>query len=754
MKRTVTSVVLSLALALLLLPVTQALAQIEVGNFTIGGEAEVGGLPRHRNGDRGKFEEYRDIPESVVVPHIELFIDTKKQDSYLHFEATNVGRNNQNYQMRFGRYGLLDVEFEWDQIPHLFNVDNARTPYVMRGGNFTLSSKPASTAVDTTAPAGECANTGFCPWVSANATPVDLKLYNGIGKFKIRYTPTPGWTLTGGYWSNNNVGKRAFGSLFGPSPGNYNITELAEPISYNTHNIELGGEYAGNGWSLGLKYNASLFHNNNSTLTWDNPLNRSGVGSGCTDSARYSSPLTTGTDGNRGPCRGRLDLYPSNQAHTFTLAGSASLPLKTQFLGTVSYGWRLQNDSFLPMTSNSCFGTGPVPATCGNAALTPLPSVSRRSLDGDVRPLMINATLVNRAVDRLTLKAHYRFYDLNNQSRKISFPQGIVINDQAGTVAAPTCNPLCPDAGHVSTPYQYSKHNTGWEAGYDFTRWLAGKFAYVYERTHRSGLDVNNSNEHTIGPTFDIKPSSWLLIRANYKHSWRDAPGYNLADKRFFEAARVRDRVSLFSEITPWEKLSFHAGFEYTGESYPDTTNGTQNDVNYSPSIGFIYAPAEWLKFFADYNFDRFDWRLDARSASTWYSRGRDQINTFSLGSDIDVIPNLLGIRLQYGFSDALSKVHASGNAGVNAATNYPSIINRWHEFLARLEYKFHKNFALNLGYYYNGYKSKDYGVDIMKVWMGDVDTGANVQRSIFLGDQLKGSYMAHVGFVGLKFKF
>ena len=73
---------------------------------------------------------------------------------------------------------------------------------------------------------------------------------------------------------------------------------------------------------------------------------------------------------------------------------------------------------------------------------------------------------------------------------------------------------------------------------------------------------------------------------------------------------------------------------------------------------------------------------------------------------------------------------------------------------MARLEYKFHKNIGLNLGYYYNGYKSKDYGVDIMKVWMGDVYTGANVQRSIFLGDQLKGSYMAHVGFIGLKIKF
>ena len=734
---------LSLALPVLLFLATNALAQVDLGGSTLSGEAEFGGMVRHRNGDRAKFEEYRDLPETLVVPHLELFIDSKKNDFYLEFDAGKVGRNDQSYLMRFGRYGLVDVEFQWDQIPHLFNVDTARTPYVMRGGTYTLNSKPSSTAVDTVAPAGECANTGMCPWINGAATPVDLKLYNGISRFKVRYTPTAGWTFTGGYWSNNNTGRRAFGTLFGPSPGNYNITELAEPIDYQTHNIELGGEYAGNGWSVGLKYNGSLFHNNNSTLIWDNPLNLSnsvgGVVSGpCSDSARYSS-ATTGVDGNRGPCRGQLDLYPSNQAHNFTLSGAASLPFKTQFLGTVSYGWRLQDDSFLPFTINSQITQ---------------PSLPRSSLDGDVRPLMINATLVNRSIERLNLKAYYRLYDLDNRTKSAFFPQGIVINDQAGTLAAPTCNPICPDANHRTIPYQYSKNSAGLEAGYDITRWLAAKLAYSYERMHRSGLDVRNSNEHTVGPTIDIKPSPWMLFRGSYKHSWRDAPGYNLADQRFFEAKRDRDRVSLFSEITPWETLSFHGGFEFTREAFPETTYGTQNDFNYSPSVGLIYAPADWIKFFADYNFDRFDWRLDARSTTDWSSRGREKINTFTLGTDIELIRNLLGMRLQYGFSDAISKVFASGNAGPNAATNYPSIINRWHEVLARLEYQVHRNIAVNLGYYYNGYKSKDYGVDIMRVWMGDVDTGANVQRSFFLGDQLKGSYVAHVGFLGLKVKF
>ncbi len=136
------------------------------------------------------------------------------------------------------------------------------------------------------------------------------------------------------------------------------------------------------------------------------------------------------------------------------------------------------------------------------------------------------------------------------------------------------------------------------------------------------------------------------------------------------------------------------------------------------------------------------------------------------------MIKNLLNFRIQYGFSAGSSALHASGNdatsgdSGVTPATNYPTIRNQWHELLARLEYVLHKNAALRLGYYFNGYASRDRGVDIMKLWMGDVENGStpgasgppnfnsSIGRSIFLGDTGKGSYTAHIGFVGIKLKF
>jgi MtrB/PioB family decaheme-associated outer membrane protein len=768
-------------------------AQIDLGNFTIRGSGDVGGMPRHRSGGETKLEEYRDLPETLVVPQLELFIDSKKKDFYLEFGSLKTGLNDQSFSLRAGRYGLLDLEFVWDQIPHLFNVDNARTPYNTNSGNYTLSSKPQVT--------GAAGSTGaqVRNWVNAAAEPVDLKLYNGLARFNLRYTPTPGWTFTGGYGSQNTAGKRAFGTYFGPSPGSYNITELAEPIDYQTHNIELGGEYAGNGWALGLKYNASLFHNNTSTLGWDNPINRSNVGTGgvltgpCRDSATYDQ--NTG----RGPCRGTLDLYPSNQAHTFTVNGTAALPFKTNFMGSFSYGWRLQDDSFLPFTKNSCYGSGAVPASCLDGALTAMPNISHGSLNGDVRPTMINATVVNNFVRDLDLKGFYRYYDFDNRSRRVFLPNGIIVNDQ-GTASGDEL---------LSFPYAYAKQNTGFDASYKLFRWLTAKMGYVWERMHREyARELLNSNEHIFGPTFDIRPTMSTLFRLSYKRSIRDAHDYDTGRnaaveigetpedirlnrleelRKFDEAARDRDKFSFFTQVSPLENLTLHGGFDFTNDRFPRSVIGVQEDVDYAPSVGFVYAPLDWLSFFGDYNWERFDWKmqsiarntgpggcpdLEARTAencpaATWRSRGNDEIHSVKIGSDMQVIKNLLNLRFQYGFSVGSSAVSSSGNTaasgdtGLVPATDYPTIVNRWHEFLARAEYFLFKNVSLKLGYYFNSYSSKDTGVDIMKLWMGDVETptagpnfNSSIGRSIFLGDKGKGSYQAHIGFLGIGFKF
>jgi MtrB/PioB family decaheme-associated outer membrane protein len=765
MERTRICFISALILALLFFTSSIARAQIDIGNFSVTGSAEIGGLPRHKTGNEAKFEEYRDLPETVIVPELELKIDSKKNDYYLEYDSTKVGRDDQNFSLRFGRHGLWDVEFEWDQIPHFFNGDTSATPFKARDGTFTLSSKP--TTLGAPVPVNCTTPGAVCEWVNSDSHRINLNLLHGFARLKLRYTPTPGWTFNARYSSQNVNGDRAFDTI---TNGFTNNVELAEPIDYQIHNIELGGEYAAKWWSLGLKYNGSLFHNNTSTMVWDNPFNITGVGASCSDTA--SAPAS----GLGGTCRGRLDLYPSNQAHTFTLTGMAKLPVKTTFLGTVSYGWRLQDDNFLPFTINPAIG----PLAAGGALPSSRDSLLRKSLDGDVRPTMVNATLVNRYFDRLDLKAYYRYYDLDNQSKRLFLPDGYIRTD-----TGPSASAAADDLR--SFPYAYSKQNMGLDATYNVTRWLSGKLSYGWERMHRERREVLDSNEHSFGPTIDLKPWSWLLIRASYRRYLRDAHNYDAgreivyetgetrdeirenrleALRKFDEAARKRNKVGLFTQISPFENLTLHGGFDFTSDDYPQSEIGTQKDINYSPSVGFVYAPVAWANLFGDYNWDRFDWRMKAMQRNSdlqtpeanpdrvWTSRGKERIHTISLGTDLKLIENLLGLRLQYGFSYGESLVHASGStcAGCTRATDYPSVTNRWHELLARFEYAVHKNVDLKFGYYFNRFSSKDFGVDIMKLWMGDVDSGA--ANSIFLGDRLKGDYTAHVGFIALRLKF
>ena len=314
------------------------------------------------------------------------------------------------------------------------------------------------------------------------------------------------------------------------------------------------------GITLGLKYTGSLFHNNTSTLVWDNPINLTGVGNACVNTPTYQ------TNGSGGPCCGRMDLYPSNQAHTFSLAGTAALPMKTSFWETISYGWRHRGDHFLPFTINPTIAQ---------------PRISATNLDGDVRPLMVNATLVNRYFDKLDLKAYYRLYDYDNRSKRVSLPDGYIKLDSNP--------PVVPDL--VTFPYAYSRQNMGMDAAYTFAKWLTGKFSYGWERMHRDRREVLTSDEFNVGPTFDIKPSPWALFRASYRHYWRDDPEYDAgrqvvietaetpedirearleALRKFDEAARHRDKVSLYGQYTVWEQLTLHSGFELTSDRYPN----------------------------------------------------------------------------------------------------------------------------------------------------------------------------------------
>jgi hypothetical protein len=133
-------------------------------------------------------------------------------------------------------------------------------------------------------------------------------------------------------------GSRPIGMAFG-SPGN-NFLELLEPIDQTIHDFKLRAAWAEEAYQIQFQYGLSIFHNEFSALTADNPCFANAAACGASD-GRRAAPRT-----------GQTSLPPSNMAHSLSLSAGVTLPMRTRLQGTFAWGMYLQDETFLPHTIN------------------------------------------------------------------------------------------------------------------------------------------------------------------------------------------------------------------------------------------------------------------------------------------------------------------------------------------------------------------------------------------------------------------
>jgi MtrB/PioB family decaheme-associated outer membrane protein len=742
---------------------TVARAQVDLGPVTASGSFEAGAIPQPvPYTDSAKFQEYRDLAQQIIAPQLELLLGDKKENYYFDFNAINVAQKNEMYNLRFGEYGILDVQAQWMEIPHFFSDDVARTPYDEVDGNFLLSSHPAPPTA--TQPPGQ----NIAQWLDHNSHGLDLSLLEGIANLNVRYTPVPDWTFSLTYNFQNPSGNRPLGSLFGPTPGIYNITEILEPIEYDIYNYGAGVQWARNGFLLGFQYQGSFFQNQHQTIQWDNPdvwSNPTTPSGACANTGSYSP------SGGLGPCAGQRAAYPNNEAHNFILTGGATLPFNTHLMASASYGWWLQDASFIPYTINSAVGS---------------PALPKSNLGGDVQPAYVNATLTSNPIEPLNLQATYSYYNYDNQSPSLTFKNVTSINDTASLWTA------------TSYPFSFSTQDIKGRVSYMITPTLAARFVGDITTYHNSGLEVLQQDKTSYGPVLDFNPYPWLELRGSYQHAFRDSPGYDnnrtsllrnnagnneLAAMRRFDEAEVEvNQTSLYTQVIPREGLAMYAEFDYDDYNYPASGIGLQHWSDYTPSVGVNYNPIPNVRVFSDFSWQATDWNLDSfqRQPSfapppapggpkcptsadgqtpsncpgrVWSSVGRDQGSSVDFGFDVTiprnaVLPNPSNLHVQYTYASTTSMIHAQGDV-VTPATNYPDVNSQFHELILNYQYLIRKNTWLNIGYYFNHFGENDFGFDNMQPWMGSASP-----YSTFLGNTDWTPYSASVGYVTLKMTF
>lgn len=737
--------------ALLLSTLSPALAQVDLGQYAAEGSVEAGGIPQPVPfNDSAKYQEYRDLAQQLIVPQLKLLLGDKDENYYVQFDAINASQKNQMFMLRFGEYGLLDVQAQWVEIPHFFSDGVARTPYDESGGNFALPSRPTGFPSAT--------GTNVRAWVNSTAKPFDMSLLEGIANVNVRYTPTPYLTFSANMNYQNPTGQQPFGGSFilGSDPGlPFNVNELWVPTQYHTYNFGTGVEYTKGGWLIGFQYQGSFFRDAYDTLTWDNPdiaASNLGPNGACTDSAPYSPSAGTG------PCRGRAAMYPDNQAHNFIVTGAGQLPLNTRVMANVEYGFWLQDAPFIPFASNSTLAQ-------------PLP---RTSLGGDVRPFFANLTLDSNPIERLALKATYSYFDYDNETPEITV-SGIKSLNDAEVVTPYTA---------TAHPFSFSVQTISFEPTYLLSDTLAAHFNARISSYHNSNLMVLQQDQTSYGPALDWMPYPWLSFRADYQHAHRSSPGYNNnrlslvqhdaegieqpGMRRFDEATVDVNQASLYASVQPVEKLTLFTAFNYDYRNYPSSEFGLQYTSSYSPSVGASWDPLSGVHLFADYAWQAYDWKLRAvdvneatvTSADTWRSYGRNQANNIDLGMDIAIpqnriLPEPSHLKLQYTYTVANSAIHSAGDlgGGTGPATIFPDTGTRLQELTIQYEYWFNKRVALNIGYYFSHFGQNDFSQDNMANW---VPTPGSTMTSFstFLGNRIWTPYNANVGLITLKYKF
>jgi hypothetical protein len=300
-----------------------------------------------------KFQEYRDLSDGFRV-QLGLSGMTADARRKLDFQVVNGGKDDAFYGLEYDVAGSWRLTLAYDNIPHNFGNDGkilySRTN---NPGSWDLQD-PIQIANQTAIENQKAVNPAgitfafldglLRPYLAA-ANTIDLGLQRRRTSAVLDLGVGGGssWKLE--YRHEARDGLRNLGTSFGFN----NVTELPEPISYDTTDATVSGTWR---WDRGVAtagYRYSRFENDISTLYFDNPWRATDA----TDGSAYSAP---GAGSIAGAARGFYDLAPDNEMGSFFANGRVAVGGRGWLQAAVHWSQMEQDDALLPMTLNTAIG--------------------------------------------------------------------------------------------------------------------------------------------------------------------------------------------------------------------------------------------------------------------------------------------------------------------------------------------------------------------------------------------------------------
>jgi MtrB/PioB family decaheme-associated outer membrane protein len=636
-------------------------------------QVSFGGRFTDVSGDPARFQRYQDIRDGVLLTDTRYAFENPEGNWLFQAAADNVGWRDQRFFANYERIGRFSVTGYWDEIPQFYSVDTA-TPYTNAGGALVLD--------DTTQQRIQSGQANLTAWIPL-APRFELHERRDIGDVRFRATPTPHIDVTASYTTQRHVGELPWGASFGFG----NDVEVALPYNSRANDFSLGTEWANGRQMLRVAYTGSWFDNRDDTLVWDSPLRLA--------------------DSTSAPGRGRMALWPSNSAQTFSAAGSTKLARATQLTGFLSFGFWSNDEPLQPFTINP---------------LLPQLVLPRETAQADANIFSTNLNLVSRPVNAWRLSARLRHYGYSNEMPETPIPQ--FINYDTSLATSSTGGP---------EHYAHSRTNFDADATWSGLPRVALTAGYTYNRGGYDFRIFESTGENVFRLAADAVGNEWVTFRANYEFSDRSGSGLDEdlliqiheqpALRHFDVANRTRNRFSGQVDVSPNDLWTLSATAGLGDEDYDESYFGLRESTFRLFSFAADYRhPSGWGAG-ASYNYERYFGAQRSRQASPgqendpnrdWTVDSTERVNYYSIYLTPPRIGDRTEARLSYDYSYAKgSYLYGIVPGGPLVPPNQlPDVYNKLQQLRLDVRHRLTQQLAAKVAYLYEPFRVYDFAFD------------------------------------------
>lgn len=582
---------------------------------------------------------------------------------YLDMAADDLGLESRRLGLEGGIQGRFDLSLEYDEIPN----HRDRTSFSPFRGDSRL-----------TLPAGWVpgATTGNLPNLGRDLRRTELETQRerlGIG---FRLMPESAWEVFGHVRREEKDGTQDLGASFG-----FNQTViLPAAVDYETDDFSFGVGYNGHELQARVAYDGSVFRNDDSAITWQNPFVAPGANTGF----------------------GRLAGAPDNEFHQLSAMLGYALGKATRLNAKFALGRMTQDDSFLPHSINPLFA--------GNV-------LAANDLDGEVNTTLAEVRVTSRLTPRLRVSADFTYSDRDNDSERRQWDYVVTdLVDPAGTT-------------RVNTPYGFTQNLARLKAAYRLPQEMEVQGGFEYDRMERTFQSVNETEDRTVWGQVRFRPAPTVETSFKLSHADRDASTYrpvaHITDFNEIQnplmrihnlTDRTRDKVSGTVSWMMTPAVTLAVDVDFYRDDYDDTQWGLQKANGRMVSVDASFFIREGLTASAFFTNDRMESDQAGRTfwsgnpADQWMVDDRYNTDTFGVGLNWTPLPNRLDLSADFTYSEFRGDIDYADGTGPRPS--YPRLKTDITALNLRGDYHIDARQSVVVRWRYEHYDEEDWARD------------------------------------------